>query len=110
MELLTRSEELILLAVWNLQAEAYGAAIQAHLTKVTGRDWSFGAIYIPLERLEARGYVRSMKQEPTVKRRGRRKRYFTLTKAGVAALSHMRHIQNTLWEGLGPLALDGGEG
>lgn len=101
--LLTRTEELVLLAVWHLQDDAYGAAIRDHLSEVTGHDWSFGAVYIPLERLVAKGYCASYKGEATSRRGGRRKRYFELTREGVAALTKTREIQNILWERLPPL-------
>ena len=38
MKLLTRPEELLLLAVWRLQDRAYGTAIRNHLTEVTGEE------------------------------------------------------------------------
>lgn len=105
MNLLTRSEELILLTVWTLQSEAYGAAIRRHLTKVTGEEWLIGAVYVPLDRLAKRGYVRSYKGEPTHKRGGRSKRFFELTPQGVAALNTIKRVQDTLWGNLPPLVL-----
>ena len=100
--MLTRTEELILLAVWKLSERAYGAAIQEYLSSVTGDDWSFGALYVPLERMASRGLVRSSLMEKTAKRGGRRKRCYSLTNKGVAALSQLRSVQDTLWQGLDP--------
>ncbi len=97
MNLLTRSEELTLLAVWNLQENAYGATIRQRISDVTGHEWSFGAVYVPLERLVGKRYVDSFKGEATSKRGGRRKRYFTLTHLGRAALTHIRSVQDELW-------------
>lgn len=107
-QVLTRTEELVLLAVWNLQDDAYGASIRDHLSDVTGHDWSFGAVYIPLERLVTKGYCTSYKGEATSRRGGRRKRYFTLTREGVAALNTTRRIQNILWENLPPVVFRDG--
>ncbi len=109
MAFLTRTEELILLAVWNLQNNAYGAAIRDYLSQVSGHDWSIGAIYIPLDRLAHKGYVRSFKGDPTPQRGGRSKRFFKLTAEGVAALTRIRRVQDALWEGLPPLAFGGTE-
>ena len=52
MKLLSRSEEMVLLVVRKLQDEAYCVPIRNELMATTGRNWSFGSIYDPLERLE----------------------------------------------------------
>ena len=105
MDLLSRSEELLLLAVWRLQANAYGASIRDHLSETTGEDWSIGSVYAPLNRLAGRGYLRTYMGEPTPERGGRSKRYFKLTAAGVAALNRVRAIHETMWTGLPDLAI-----
>ena len=71
-------EQLVLLAVLRLGEDAYGAAIRRELVECAGRDASPGAIFTTLERLEARGLVRSRFGEPTPERGGRRKRYYQL--------------------------------
>ena len=43
MKLLSRSEEIILLAVWRLRENAYGVTIREQVSKATGHDWPFGA-------------------------------------------------------------------
>ena len=106
MAFLTRTEELILLSVWKLQEKAYGAAIRDYLSDVSDYEWSIGAIYIPLDRLAHRGYVRSYKGEPTKARGGRSKRFYELTAEGRAALIKIRKVQDSLWEGDPMLALE----
>lgn len=108
MDLLSRPEELLLLAVWRLQDEAYGAALRDHLSHVTGEDWSVGAVYAPLDRLASRGFLGSALGDPTPERGGRAKRYFRLTAKGVAALSRLRAIQETMWAGLPDLVFQSG--
>ncbi len=51
MRLLQRSEEIILLSIWRLQKKAYGMAIREQIAQATGKTWSFGAVYAPLNRL-----------------------------------------------------------
>ena len=80
-------EQLVLLAVLRLGEDAYGAAIRRELVECAGRDASPGAIFTTLERLEARGLVRSRFGEPTPERGGRRKRYYQLRAEGMRALS-----------------------
>ena len=86
-DVLGEFEQLVLLAVLRLDDEAYGAAIARALREKAGRDASPGAIFTTLERLEARGLVRSRYGEPTPERGGRRKRYYRLRSAGQRALS-----------------------
>ncbi len=106
MDLLTRTEELLLLSVWKLQDEAYGLAIRRHMSSLLGRRVSVGAVYIPLERLAKKGYLRWWEGAPTEKRGGRRKRFYKLTAQGVAALSVVKQLQEQAWSGLPKLALD----
>lgn len=96
-KILSRTEETLLLAVWALAPNAYGLAIGGYLRKLTGKRWSVGAIYIPLERLEARGLLAAHEGEPTPQRGGRGKRFFTLTPQGLKALNEARRLHEALW-------------
>ena len=98
--MLTRAEELILLAVWRLEDRAYSVEIRGDLKAVTGRPWSFGAVYMPLDRLVKRGLLESFLADPTSQRGGRSKRIYRLTPAGLSALEEIRRIQETAWKGL----------
>lgn len=98
--MLTRSEELILLAVWRLNHKAYSVEIRGDLKAVTGRPWSFGAVYMPLDRLVKRGLLESYLADPTSERGGRSKRIYSLTAKGRSALEEIRMIQKTAWKGL----------
>jgi PadR family transcriptional regulator PadR len=102
MRLLSRSEELVLLTVWNLQAEASCLPIQRKLEEATGKSWSLGSIFDPLERLERKRLLESWLTEPTKERGGRSKRVYRLTVLGRRALHDLRSIQEALWaEALG---------
>lgn len=77
-------EELVLLTVGILQDDAYGVAVKDELEKRTGRIPSIGALHSALTRLEEKGYLRSTYEDATEERRGRRKRFYELTPAGLA--------------------------
>ena len=51
MGLLTRTEELILMAIWRLKDNAYCVPIHRYVSDITAMRWSFGSIYMPLDRL-----------------------------------------------------------
>jgi PadR family transcriptional regulator PadR len=62
----------------------------------TGREHSVGAIYITLDRLEAKGFVRSKEGEATARRGGRRKLLFSLTALGRRALQESLNATDAL--------------
>lgn len=97
---LSYHEELVLLAVWRLQDDAYGATIRALLEERTGESWSIAGVYGPLKRLSKRGLVTTRTGLPTPERGGRSKRYYSLTRPGVAAVTHARQVRESLWSGL----------
>lgn len=79
-------EQLVLFAVLHLEPDAYGVTVRQAIEDRAGRSVSAGAIYTTLERLEARGLVRSEWGEPTRERGGKRKRFYRLTAEGREAL------------------------
>ncbi len=106
MDIISGNDEILLLAILKLRDNAYGATIMKHLTEVTGREWSIGAIYDPLYRLEKNGYIRSELTTPTKERGGRSKRIYTVTKLGIEGLQENEKVRNELRGGLSELALE----
>lgn len=100
MDLIGRTEELLLLAIWRLQSEAYGVTIRNELKERTGTEWSLGSMYAPLHRLEQKGFVKTRFGDPEAKRGGRRTVLYTLTPKGKQALLDVRAVQDALWSGL----------
>ena len=98
--MLTRAEEYILLSVSRLKEQAYSVEIRKDLQQVTGKYWSFGAVYMPLDRLEKRGLLDSYLADPTQERGGRSKRIYTPTKKGLEALEEIRKIHEAAWKGM----------
>ena len=94
---LSRSEEIVLLAVWKLQDNAYGVTIRDLVSKEMGHEWSFGAVYKPLKQLKHKHYVEKFGSQPTNDRGGRTKYLYTVTDEGVEALKNMRKIHDTIW-------------
>ena len=80
-------EQLILLALVRLEADAHGVAIRREIESRTGRTVSAGALYTALDRLEARGFIASRLGEPTPERGGKRKRLYAVRPAGRQALA-----------------------
>jgi DNA-binding PadR family transcriptional regulator len=89
-------EELVLLTVGVLQEDAYGISIADELRKRTGRKPSIGALHTALTRLENKGFVKSKLEGATNDRRGRRKRFYIITKPGERALKLAYELRTDL--------------
>ena len=97
MRLLSRKEEMILLAVWKEQGQAYGVSVREYIERMTGQKWLFGAIYNPLGRLVEVGLVELYESEPLPERGGRRKKMYRLTDEGKEELLKVRELNAALW-------------
>ena len=94
-------EQVVLLSILRLGDEAYAVSIRDEIVRCTGRDVSRGSVYITLDRLETKGYLRSRLADPTPERGGRSKRYYALRPRAVEALRDSRRALVALWRGLG---------
>ena len=106
MKLLSRVEEIMLLSILKLQDNAYGVTIRKLISEITGKRWSIGAIYVPLERLEHKGFVESYTGEPTEIRGGRSKRMYRVSREGHRALEEIKKLNKALWESYSKWALE----
>jgi len=75
-------EYLLISAAARLGDDAYGTAIRLEIEKVTDRTCSIGALYTTLDRLEAKGLIKTWMGEATPQRGGRPKRMVRITAAG----------------------------
>jgi DNA-binding PadR family transcriptional regulator len=78
-------EYLLITAATRLGDEAYGAAIREEIEATTGRRCSIGALYTTVDRLEAKGLLKTWMGEATPERGGRAKRMIRITPKGVQA-------------------------
>ena len=93
-------EQIVLLALLHLSAQAYGVEVRNEIERRAGRPTSFGALYSTLHRLEDKGYVKSWLGDPTPERGGKAKRYFQVEAAGAEALRRSRDLLLTMWDGI----------
>ena len=93
-------EQLVLLGVMRLQDGAYGAAIRQEIHARSGRDVSINAVYTTLDRLETKGLLESWTGDPTAQRGGRRRKFYAVRPAGVAAMRQAYHAVQSMADGL----------
>ena len=65
LDFLGEFEHIVLLALLRLKDQAYGVTVRQEIEFRTKRDVSIGAVYATLGRLEAKGYVKSRRGDPT---------------------------------------------
>ena len=100
LDLLSRWEEVYLLSILELRDNAYGVTIKKSVSQKTGRTLSYGGLYFMLAQLVKKGLAAKTPGEPTQKRGGRRKYYYTLTEKGKKALQDTYGHQKALWENI----------
>ena len=93
-------EQVVLLAILRLGDNAYAVSVREEILQCTGRDVSRGSVYITLDRLETKGFLRSRLADPTPERGGRAKRFYELRPPAVDALKESRRALVALWRGL----------
>ena len=103
---LTRKEELILLAVYKLRQSASLVKVRELLNISTGRDWTMGNVYVPLDRMTKLGYLETRVGEPTSRRGGKAVKYYGISREGKEALAELKKVHETMWDGITDRAFD----
>ena len=98
MHLLTKQEEMLLLAIFRIQKDAYLVNIREHLKKHIGKEWAFGSIYITLEKLCRKGFVKNRIGAPTASQGGKAIKYYDLTELGIRILKENKLLHDKMWK------------
>ena len=93
-------EYAVLLSVLHLNEDAYAVPIRELIEQRTGRPVARGALYTGLDRLEAKGCLKSRMGDATDERGGKAKRYYTVTHAGLKAIRATHDALASMTKGL----------
>jgi DNA-binding PadR family transcriptional regulator len=101
-------EQLVLTAILSLGDNAYGVTIHKKVEELASpKRVVLGAVYVTLDRLEDKDYIKSWLSDPTPERGGRSKRYYELQALGekvlqesIAAAQRMCAAVEEAWGGL----------
>jgi len=97
MELLTRLEEVILIAILKLRDSAYGVPINREVSRIFNKSYTMGGLYFALDQLVRKEYLIKSTAEPKPQPGGRSRSYYRLTIEGKEALQVVRLHQTSLW-------------
>ena len=90
-------EELVLMIVAILSADAYGVKVMDEIKSQINRKVNISAVHTVLDRLEKKGFVSSYMGGASAERGGRRKRLFKITAEGSEALKYVHETRNSLF-------------
>jgi len=93
-------EQMVLLAVLQLDGDGYALPIRRELYERADRSVSRGALYRTLDRLESKGFLEWSLEEDAPDRGGHPRRCFHVTPEGINALRTSRSTLMNLWDGL----------
>jgi PadR family transcriptional regulator PadR len=91
-------EHQALIATLRLRGEAYSVSVVQEIQDRTGREVAQSAVFIAMRRLEEKGLLESRVDDQSTDK-GRARRYFDLTPAGMERLREMRRALVSLWDG-----------
>jgi DNA-binding PadR family transcriptional regulator len=103
MSALGEFETLVLLAVLHLGDEAYPPAVRAEIERRTRRPVARGAVYVTLDRLEAKRHLAHGLHGAQFPRTGRPRRSYRVTPKGVKAVKRAIEVVERMRAGLEPL-------
>lgn len=106
---LTKNEEIVLLSILRLEENAYGVSIKNQIQELTGDDWNYGLLYATLDQLVKKGLLLKKEGKPMPERGGRRKIYYTISRAGRRMLAEAYQLNAALWEGVAGFVTKKGE-
>ena len=98
MKFLSRPEEIILFTILKLKDNAYCVPIREKASEISGKEWSFGAVYVPLHRLEKKGFVKSFFDDSKPIRGGRSRRIYKMTADGMKGRAEVRELHESMWK------------
>ena len=105
MKELTKLEEVVMIAIWNLGDDTYGVKIKKKVHEITGKEYFYNTLYTTFDQLIRKGFIVKDYGEPTAVRGGKRKVFFQITKEGMVALENAFERQSRVWGGITKEAL-----
>ena len=104
MKLLSRADEILMVAIACLESEAYSTPLLLVIRKRGGKELTVGSLWVSLDQLSDRGLVRKKSEKKAPESGGKARVYYSLTPRGVRILLRTRDFGEKLWEGVPELA------
>lgn len=95
---LSRADEVLLISIVVLGEDAFSTTLQEELLRRAGKKLTVGSLWVSLDNLAERGFVRKRSAAHPSRKGGRPRIYYRVTPRGVRALQRARDFQKKLWE------------
>ena len=82
-----------------MKENAYLVPIREKIKQYTGKTYSVGTIYAPLNRLSLNGYLEETIGEPNAVRGGKAIKFYRLTEKGLRSLIYLKETHKKMWDG-----------
>lgn len=73
-----------------LHGEKYGLEIRDEFEKRTGEPMPLGSLYVTLDRMEDKGFLKTREGEPNPERGGNNRKYYKITATGTDAFNRFQ--------------------
>jgi PadR family transcriptional regulator PadR len=103
---LTKIEEILLVAIWQLEEKAYGVKIRQHVSAIVGKELTYGHLYSALNQLVTKKMLTKFKGKASTHRLGRPRIYYSITPEGMESLKEARAMNEKLWAGISRYAFE----
>ena len=103
---LTKTEEILLLTIWQLKDDAYGVRIRNRISELIGKDFTYGNLYSALKQLTKKKYVVKNREETLPVRRGWQRMYYSLSPDGKNALTRAYEVNEKIWSGISKYVIE----
>lgn len=100
-------EYAVMLAILHLDEDAYAVPIRELIEQRTSRPIARGALYTGLDRLEAKGCLKSRMGDPSEERGGKARRYYAVTPGGMKAIRATHDALRSMTKGLESILIPG---
>ena len=97
-------EQLVLTAAHQLRGGGYSVNIHDRVMELQNKKAMIGAVFVSLDRLEARGFLTSWFETAPAEQGGKKRRYFKVTPEGEQVLSQTMATAKRMIDALGDLA------
>jgi len=103
---LTKIEEILLVAIWDLKDKAYGVKIRQYVSNIIGKDFTYGHLYSALNQMVTKKMVTKTPGNSSTQRMGRPRIFYSVSPEGLKALKAAREMNQKLWSIIPDYALD----
>ena len=95
---LSRADEILMIVIFVLGIDAFSTTIRQEVVRRAKKKISVGSLWVSLDQLAKRDYIRKRTSDTEEKSGGRPRVYYSVTPKGIQALKRTRRFQERLWK------------